>query len=483
MGDEREFKIKITTSADASGARQTAAELDKLGGAQQSATKATEEGIEATGKATLSHRELHMALAQLGPEFAHLGGMAQYAMHSQVLGPVLGIVGAFALWQHRVEACVAALGGVELPDNIKSQVGQISALATSWNTFNKALMDAATEYGSVDQASKRNLEVLKAEEEQKKKLLEADKKLALSELERQKTSLSTAEYEERKAAIEEESAAKATEDDDEARVKKLAAKAHQGAELVKSAKEKMAAAAQIHLGTPEQEGAIDENMKQQAEAAEKSAKERQDRLKDLFEHKDKLGNPMEQLAREARLIGRYGLLGTAGAGMEDAIAMEKAGGAGEQTVIERYRQRMAGKSARGLAEEERKKLVSDAGKEAGEAFKIWQEGPGDAAAYNRRIDNRHAVDATDAATKRNLADAKMFESPEGKLLSNVAMAEHTLQQGGQISVMQQSQIATVAAQMTAAHIAHGQEILKQLAWNRDAILKLMKQLKAMAPGS
>jgi hypothetical protein len=35
MSDEREFKIKITTAADTSGAKQTAAELDNLGGQAQ----------------------------------------------------------------------------------------------------------------------------------------------------------------------------------------------------------------------------------------------------------------------------------------------------------------------------------------------------------------------------------------------------------------------------------------------------------------
>src|SRR5664279_4772195 len=42
MGDEREFKIKITTSADASGAQKTTAELDNLGRAQDEAGKKAE---------------------------------------------------------------------------------------------------------------------------------------------------------------------------------------------------------------------------------------------------------------------------------------------------------------------------------------------------------------------------------------------------------------------------------------------------------
>src|ERR1039458_6658072 len=181
MGDEREFKIKITTSADASGAQKTAAELDNLSPKTQKYIEQLKAGGEASEKMNLSHRELHAALGMLGPEFAHLGGMAQYALHNQMLAPVLGLVGAFALWQHRINSCVEALAGVELSQNVKQQVGQISAMAESWGIFNKALMDSADASGSVDEASKRNIEVLKAEEEQKKRLLEADKKLELSD--------------------------------------------------------------------------------------------------------------------------------------------------------------------------------------------------------------------------------------------------------------------------------------------------------------
>ena len=106
-------------------------------------------------------------------------------------------------------------------------------------------MDAATAADSVDEASKRTLETLKAEEEEKKKLLEADKKLELLELERQKTLLTTADYEARKAAIENRYEDQSASADDEARFKKLQEKAKQGAELVESSKQKMAEAGKI----------------------------------------------------------------------------------------------------------------------------------------------------------------------------------------------------------------------------------------------
>lgn len=500
MSVDREYRIRIATVADNTGAQQTSAELDKLKGKildgvnpawaeygtqVEAATKVTDEVAESTQKVGLSHRELHMALAQLGPEFAKMGGMAQYALHNHMLAPVLAIVGAFALWEHRIKACVEALAGAELSDNVKAQVGQMGALAESWKGFNKSLLDAVTSYNSVDEASKRNIEILKAEEQQKKKLLEADKKLELSELERQKTALTTGQYETEKAAIEGRYEDKSAADDDEAQFKKMQAKAKQGADLVKSSKEKMAEAAKIKLGSPEQESAIDEGMKRHADEAEADAKKGQERLNDIFAHKDKVGNPAEQLAREGRLIGRYGLLGTAGAGLEEAIPIEKAGLASDQQVIDSYKKRMEGKAARDLAEERRKKLVADAGKEAGEAYKIWEEGPGDVAAYNKSVDNQHAVAATNAQTARNTADAKTLQSPEAKLISDVSAAESILQQGGEISIKQQSEIATLAEKMRLSHVQQGETIIQALGTiheNTEAltrrILDLAKKLDA-----
>ncbi len=475
MGVDREYRIRITTAADNSGTKEAAKGLADLSREEQETGKQAD-------KLSLSHRELHMALAQLGPEFSHFGGMAQYALHNQVLAPVLGIVGAFALWQHRINSCVEALGGIELPDNAKEQIGQVAALAESWRAFNRAVMDAATAADSVDEASKRTLETLKAEEEEKKKLLEADKKLELSELERQKTLLTTADYEARKAAIENRYEDQSASADDEARFKKLQEKAKQGAELVESSKQKMAEAGKIHLGTPEQEAAIDAQMKEQADAAEKSHKERQERINDIFAQRDHAGTFLEKLPRTARLIGRYGAFGAshAEAGGTEELELERRGGESEQTVIDRYKKRMEGKAARDDQEERRKKLIADAGKEAGEAYKIWQEGPGDVAAYQRSVDNKRAVAATESQAQRNMADAKALESPEAKLIRDVSAAEAILQHGGQISVLQQTEIKTLAERMRQSQIEQGAAIIAALGTIHNNTEGLTKQILDLA---
>src|ERR1035437_8007243 len=59
MGDGREFKIKITTASDSSGARQTAADLGNV-------SQKTEEAGKSSEDAGISHRALHMIFRQVG---------------------------------------------------------------------------------------------------------------------------------------------------------------------------------------------------------------------------------------------------------------------------------------------------------------------------------------------------------------------------------------------------------------------------------
>ena len=59
MSNDLEFKIKITTSADTSGARQTAADLNKL-------SQETESGGQAAVSSGISHRALHLIFKQVG---------------------------------------------------------------------------------------------------------------------------------------------------------------------------------------------------------------------------------------------------------------------------------------------------------------------------------------------------------------------------------------------------------------------------------
>jgi hypothetical protein len=73
MGDEREFKIRITTSADGSGTQKTAASLKDLkeqaGGTNSSLeqlNQGMDKGAEASERSHISHRALHLIFRQVG---------------------------------------------------------------------------------------------------------------------------------------------------------------------------------------------------------------------------------------------------------------------------------------------------------------------------------------------------------------------------------------------------------------------------------
>ena len=68
MGDEREFKIKITTAADTSGAKQTAAELDNISPKTQKYIQSLKDGGGAAEHMEVSHRNLRFGLRMLGPD-------------------------------------------------------------------------------------------------------------------------------------------------------------------------------------------------------------------------------------------------------------------------------------------------------------------------------------------------------------------------------------------------------------------------------
>ena len=95
MGDEREFKIKITTSADASGAQKTTAELDNLGRAQDEAgKKAGTHG----GHLRAMHRVFH-ALNELVPGL----GVLMQAAFSPVGAAVSGALIALRLFHEKMK--------------------------------------------------------------------------------------------------------------------------------------------------------------------------------------------------------------------------------------------------------------------------------------------------------------------------------------------------------------------------------------------
>src|ERR1039458_4134824 len=95
MGDEREFKIKITTAADTSGAKQTAAALDNLGGAQEKAGKQAE-------KHGAHPHELHRVFHSLNEIVPGLGVLMQAAFSPVGAAISLAVI-AFRLFREKMK--------------------------------------------------------------------------------------------------------------------------------------------------------------------------------------------------------------------------------------------------------------------------------------------------------------------------------------------------------------------------------------------
>jgi hypothetical protein len=73
-----------------------------------------------------------------------------------------------------------------------------------------------------------------------------------------------------------------------------------------------------------------------------------------------------------------------------------------------------------------------------------------------------------------------MESPEGKLLADVANAERTLQAGGQISADQQVQIKAAVEMLTRAHVAQGDVVIQGLGSLHGTIESITRQIANLA---
>ena len=117
------------------------------------------------------------------------------------------------------------------------------------------------------------------------------------------------------------------------------------------------------------------------------------------------------------------------------------------------------------------------------------------AELEREIANLRATRTRDAATTADMGAAHRRErsaegqtaewesalkTPQGKLLNDVAAAERTLRQGGQISFAQNAEIHQAARLLSQAHVANVDAMLAALATNRNLILRLTKQIRGQA---
>src|SRR5262245_28131829 len=135
---DREFKIRITTEADSTGARQTISDLEKL---REAGTGANKQIAEEVGKLGLKHADLRAAIRAAHMEFPELARAAHFALHPAGLA-VAGLIGAMELYKKRVEEATKVMAGFQLPDNSFFDPAHISGLAEAWDKYVIKLSDA-----------------------------------------------------------------------------------------------------------------------------------------------------------------------------------------------------------------------------------------------------------------------------------------------------------------------------------------------------
>jgi hypothetical protein len=188
MSDEREFKIRIVTSADSTGATATTQELNQLTQKSQAYTTAE---IEGSRKIALGKHEISAAMRLLGSQFGELGGLAHYLFNpwTAAMGAILVITRAVHSANEALKAALAAMA---------TPIGNMGA---AWHEVQMEAIKADKAFAEnlehITAATRVQIAALHAQKEATEKLAEARKHYELSQ----------AQTPEARAAIEERYAA------------------------------------------------------------------------------------------------------------------------------------------------------------------------------------------------------------------------------------------------------------------------------------
>jgi len=490
MGVDREYKIKIATVSDATGAKETAASLEEVG---KAGAKAHQEVATEAENTTLKHRDMHAGIRALREEFPLVAHVAHLALNPIGLA-VAGIAGAFALWKNRVENLTKALAGIELPDSKATDPGHINALAAAWEKYADSVTKAEESFNSVAAASERREKQIDKEIEQLKKLLAAQKAEALAALEAGKDGMSKGAYAASKAAIEGHYDEEELKAERRADADKLAEKERRGLALAADAKAKRDEAAKIKIGSADDDAKTEASLLARKEAAEKSIDERNKRIADLTDFKNREGKyapggGMEGI-KDMALMGAK-MLGTYGAGTtaSEAIDLEKLGSTADQPNIDRYNEFAKQKRDRARLRGIRDEDLSAAAKEEGESRIIAKELPEDWKALNTKAENDDQIAAANKRKRGYEAGEDYAKSPVGKMVRMAGDAEFKHEHHQEASAQEESAWqyfhqsqgakADVMLRGLAASVANDREHTRRI----EEIVKQMEAMKQQNSGS
>lgn len=375
MSVDREYKIKVITTtegdtgaavqglqATGKAAEQAGEKLDKTRQSVEEMTTHLPEGAESfqkykgvlgetsheSDKLEASHRALHLALEKLGLPARELGEILHGGL-TKATAALVGFTSAWEIWQSRVESGIQVLSGFELPDLSKS-TNQLSENAQALQDYAEALDSVLEKYNSFDAASDRAIAKLKQEYELRKKLAEAEGKPT--------------------AAL-----------DAEERQKELDEKENKMHELNMSADIKRRQAADIHVGTKEEDTRNLQDASAQADAARKGREESNQRL-ELIERLQGGSMAPKDIADYIKFYGTN----TKGS---EATAIEQRNIQQANEVISRFDALTKAQPQRETERTRKEKLMKEAGEEQGEADVIKQELPSERAAAQQTATVNH----------------------------------------------------------------------------------------------
>ena len=498
MGDERELKIKITTAADTSGAKQTAAELGNLGTAQEEAGKKAE-------KHGASLHAMHRIFHSLNEVVPGLG-VALQAAFSPIGAAISLAVIALRLFQEKMKETNAEFQKLE-EEAAKPATNRMAAwreaivrAAEGMNHLRQALADAARGQETIKETTEHTTAAFHEQMQAASTLADAVKENELAGLEEMHAAglVSEEQYAQQRLEIEEQYQAKKRELQEREEMTEILIKkrALEQAEMAQPGLTSAAEAAELKkVGALENLGSLDKAGVEERKKSTQAA---------LDAWEKKLGNA--DLLEEFTAIGGGKTQGDADRWMRANAGRFSAGyhtsGANRYMEWDALRGAAAGAAAEWKqfpGEEARRKVAADmASDEAARAERAAvgnQEFIGatgrDIGDRRSRFDSRHQanqeIEGLESDTLARRKTAALLGSPEGKLVQDAVAGERTQMGGGHATTMQQAQIATLAAQHTRANEANIKDILNAMLTlagsdqqNKAAIAQLRKQLRNQA---
>jgi hypothetical protein len=444
MSVDREYRIRITTAADTSGAAQTARALDQVkAGIKEGldpamvhygeTAKNVTEGAE---KMEFSHRGLHRALGMVGPEASHVGMELLTAFSSPQMMGIMAIAEAVKLldmgMKSLIEKDTSKIGNVSLSSGLTDMVQVANDAKVALDNFFRMLGEGASAEEELGNQIERATALAKAQEEAASGAADAEKELALAQLEKAKAEgkLTDDQYKAAKIGIEEQADLRRLEREKNQRAAAIKELGDQEKAQRKLSDEDAAKVPAARAEADRTRLAAEANARRikNAQANEKSYAE--------TNPEDMTYQLRESRARNLKLLETF-----------------QARQAELQTAADAAKENLA--KLEGKAKESLKKA---------DAIHAKRETAEDVNKVKTDADENNLLGRFQA--RRTMATARGEEernkTPAGRLVNDVAEAETILAQGGQISAKQQTEIKTLAHLFQQAGVRQGETIIAGL---------------------